>query len=194
MPRIHRILALSLALLMLAPTASAFALCPPIPIRTIGAIKAVRKDLRYPVRAKTTRAAWGLDSTWFAVRPRMEQWVKLKNGLRFYGVSFSTQVTPSIDAYAPDDHNWLYMNDKDPQTQDCLMVGQSAWLPPKIMVKENSKTIRFAAASQHTVGDRRGCVLTPESEVRECPILTRTVPRLKKPVGNRVIQFEYFTS
>ena len=182
-----------LALLLLAPSASAFA-CAPIPIRTIGAIKAVKKDLRYPQRATTTRAAWGLDSTWFAVRPRMEQWVKLKNGLRFYGVSFSTQITPSIDAYGPEDHNWLYMNDKDPQTQDCQMVGQSAWQPPHIWLKENAKTIRVMAASQHTIGDRRGCVLTPESEIRDCPILTRTVQRLKKPVGNRVISFEYFTS
>jgi hypothetical protein len=86
------------------------------------------------------------------------------------------------------------MDDKDPQTQACQMVGQSAWLPPKIMVRENARTIRVAAASQHTVGDRRGCVLTPESEVRDCPILTSTTPRLKKPVGNRVIQFEYFSS
>ncbi|MCW2974149.1 MAG: hypothetical protein JWN72_2422, partial [Thermoleophilia bacterium] len=192
MVRIPRLLALALALLVFAPTASALA-CPPIPIRTIGAIKAVKKDLRYPTYKKVPRAQWKLDDTWYTVKPRMAQWVKLKNGLLFYGVSFSTQVTPSIDAYAPEDLNWLYIDDSDPDTQTCQMIGQSAWQEPKIWIKETAKTIRFAAGAQHTIGDRRGCVLGPEGGTRDCPILTRTVQRLKKPVGNRTIIFESFT-
>ncbi|MCW2949672.1 MAG: hypothetical protein JWN41_685 [Thermoleophilia bacterium] len=184
-------LALSMALLVFAPTASAVA-CAPIPIRTIGAIKASKPDLRIPVRRTVMRSKWGLDETWFAVRPRMEQWVKLKNGLRFYGVSFSTQVTPSIDAYAPEDLNWLYVNDHDPQTQPCQMIGQSAWQAPKMWLRENLNEIRVLAASQHTIGDRRGCILGNEGGTRDCPLLTRTVQHLKKPVGKRKIVFEYF--
>ncbi|MBC7460797.1 MAG: hypothetical protein H7287_05500 [Thermoleophilia bacterium] len=191
MGRIPRMLALSMALLVFAPTASALA-CPPIPIRTIGAIKAVKQDLRYPTYTKVARAQWNLDSTWFTVKPRMSQWVKLKNGLRFYGVSFSTQLTPSIDAYAPEDLNWLYVDDEDANTQPCLMIGQSAWQEPRIWIRENAKTIRFAAGAQHTIGDRRGCKLGPEGGMRDCPILTRTVQRLKNPVGNRTIVFETF--
>ena len=193
MYRSARIIALALACLVAAPTAVALA-CAPVPIRTIRNIDASKRDIRSPVRVASTREAWGLDASWYSVQPRVTQWLHLRNGLSYYGVSFSKQLTPTVDAYAPEDHGWRYMQDPENTTQACHMAGQDAWQPPKILVKESATAIRIVAASQHTVGDASGCILGPQWGVRDCPLLTTLVPRLKRPVGKRAIRLEYFPS
>jgi hypothetical protein len=191
MYRSARIFAAALALLLLAPTVSALA-CPPKPIRTITNLDAGRQDIRRPVPVTSTRAAWGLDTSWHSVRPHVVQWLHLRNGLQFYGSSFSRQLTPSVEAYTPEDRGWLYIQDPESTTQACRMVGQGAWQAPKIVVRETATTVRIMAASQHTVGDPSGCILSPLWGVRDCPVMTTTVQRLKRPVGSRKIQLEVF--
>lgn len=165
------------------------------PIRTLGPVSIKKSDLVRPKARKVQRSTWTLDSSWTSVRPRLSQYVKVRAEGKIYtihAVTWPNQKTLSIDAYAPEDYNWLYVDDDNPDTAPCQMVGQSAWQPAKIYVREGKTSIAVAAASQHTVGDATGCVLGPDNGVRECPILTRSLIKLKSKVGARTIYFDRF--
>lgn len=177
-----------IALLVLPSLAAACA----IPIRKIGPVNIGAADIRTPVLTKGKPGPWKLDATWTSVEPRMSQYVQIKNGRRFHGSSFSGQKAMSIDAYAPEDLNWLYVEDADPATPSCAMLGRSAWQAPQIFVRETKTRVFVAAASQPTVGDHTGCILGPDFGVRPCPIITRRIMKLKKVVGARKIVFEHW--
>jgi hypothetical protein len=161
-----------------------------IPIRTIGPLDIKKGELRKPVDRATTREDWGLDDTWRSTRPRLNQYVILRHIGTYHGWSYRTQRALSIDAYGPEDDGWMYVEDSDPATPPCQMVGQIEWQAPKIKVKETTKMVRVLAVAQRTVGDRTGCILGPDQGVRDCPNLTRVVILLKSRVGDRVLSFE----
>lgn len=189
----HRRISLStvlvlIALLVLPGMAAACA----IPIRKIGPVNIGVADIRTPAMTKGGPRPWKLDASWTSVRPRMSQFVQMRNGRRFHGASFSGQKAMSIDAYAPEDLGWLYVEDADPATPPCSMLGRSAWQAPRIIVRETKTRVYVAAASQPTVGDHTGCVLGPDFGVRPCPILTRRIVKLARVVGARKIVFEHW--
>lgn len=163
-----------------------------IPIRKIGPVNIGAEDIRTPVLVKGGPGPWKLDATWTSVEPRMSQYVQILNGPRFHGSSFSGQKAMSIDAYAPEDLGWLYVEDADPDTPPCAMLGRSAWQAPQIFVRETKTRVFVAAASQPTPGNNTGCVLGPDFGVRPCPILTRRIMKLRKVVGARKIVFEHW--
>lgn len=162
------------------------------PFRTIGPLDITRADIRTPSTVKGKRANWKLDATWTGVRPRLSQHVRLKSGKRYFGSSFSAQRAMSIDAYGPEDHGWMWVADSDPKNPPCTMIGRSAWQAPKVFVRETRTRVYVTAASQPATGDRTGCVLGPDHGTRECPLLTRNIVKLKKPVGTRKIVFEFW--
>jgi hypothetical protein len=180
---------LAAALAFLVP-AVAFA-CT-IPIRTIGPLDISRADLRYPVERKVTRDAWGVDTSWRAVLPSVDQFVKIRNGVTVHGASYRTQRAISIDARGPEDNGWMYFDDDLESTPPCQLTGQIEWQRPRVRVRQSSTEVRILAASQRTVGDRTGCILGPDHGIRPCPNLTRTIARLAAPLGNRKLVLEQF--
>lgn len=179
------------ALLLALLPAVALADCT-VQFRTIGPVKLRVADLKRPTTRQVVHATWKLDMTWTGVQPKLNQFVAIKGRSSVFGVTYARQRDLSIDAYAPEDHGWLYVDDSDSETAPCQMVGKSAWQAPRIWVKETAKEVKILAASQHSVGDATGCVLGPDQGVRECPLLTRNVLRLKKDIGARALIFERF--
>lgn len=186
-----RSLAIACILLLVAPTMAAA--CP-IPFRTIGPVKLNRVDVRKPVVRASTRAAWKLDTTWTSTTPELNQVVVARKGGRYQGVSFATQRALSIDATEPNERGWKFVDDEDDETPPCELVGQGEWQPPVVFVREGARVIRIAAAAQRNAGDRTGCVLGGDDAEWGCPTLTRTVVRLKRPIGKRVLVFDVFTA
>jgi hypothetical protein len=178
------------AALALAVPAAAFA-CT-IPIRTIGPLGISRADLRYPVERTVTRARWGIDSSWRAVLPSVDQFVKIRHGVTVHGASYRTQRAISIDARGPEDNGWMYFDDDLDSTPPCALTGKIEWQAPRVRVRQSRTEVRIAATSQRTVGDRTGCILGPDHGVRACPNLTRSIVRLATPLGNRRLVFEQF--
>lgn len=170
----------------------AVALACPIPIRKVGPLEENRATLVRPVSRIVTRDAWGLDSTWVSTRPRVSQFVQVRNVGTYHGVSFREQSSISIDAYGPFDNGWMFFDDTDPATPTCALTGQIDWQKPLIRVVQGRREVRIAATAQRTVGDRTGCFLGPDFGVRECPNLTRTIVRLAKPLGTRKLVLEVF--
>lgn len=187
-----RTLVVALVLGLLAIPSAALAGDCSYPIRKIGPVDIGAKDIRTPLQGRGSAKDWKLDASWTSVQPLMSQYVQIKNGRRFHGSSFSAQRALSIDAYAPEDLNWLYVEDADPSTPPCTMLGRSAWQAPQIFVRETKFRVFVAAASKPAAGDHRGCVLGPDWGVRPCPLLTRRIMKLKAPVGNRKIVFHFW--
>ncbi len=177
---------------LMAALVPAVALACPIPIRRIGPIDGSRADVVHPTHRQVTREAWGLDASWASTRPRISQFVVIRNVGTFHGSSFKDQRALSVDAYGPFDNGWMYFDDDDPDTTSCALTGQIAWQPPIIRVVQGRREIRLAATAQRVVGDRTGCILGPDNGVRACPNLTRVIVRLAKPVGTRRIVLEVF--
>ena len=171
----------------------ALALACPIPIRRIGPLEESRADLVKPIARVTTRAAWGLDGTWASTRPRLSQFVVVKDVGTFHGVSFKEQKSLSIDAYGPEDNGWMYFDDGLPSTAPCELVGEIKWQAPKIRVVQGRREIRVAATAQKVAGDTSGCILGADFGVRDCPNLTRVIVQLVRPVGERKLVFEVFS-
>jgi hypothetical protein len=181
-----------LACTLAAALLPAVALACPIAIRRVGPIEGSRSDLVRPVARVTTREAWGLDASWVSTRPRLSQFVVVRKVGTFHGVSFKEQRALSVDAYGPEDNGWMYFSDDDPMTKPCELVGQIKWRPPRIRVVQGRREVRVSASAQQVVGDRTGCILGPDTGLRKCPNLTRTVVRLAKPLGSRRLVFEVF--
>ena len=104
------------------------------------------------------------------------------------GASDPTHRALSIDAAAPLNFGWTYVDDADASTPPCAIAGQPEWQPPIVMHKEDDRRVRIAAVARRTDGDRTGCEFAPGQE-RACPALTRTVIRLAAPIGTRRIDF-----
>jgi hypothetical protein len=170
----------------------AIALACPIPIRRIGPLEESRTDLVKPIGRVVTREAWGLDASWASTRPRLSQFVVVRDVGTFHGVSFKQQNNLSIDAYGPEDNGWMYFDDGDPNTKSCEVVGKLKWQAPKIRVVQGRREVRIAATAQRTIEDPTGCILGPDFGVAECPNLTRTIVRLAQPLGNRKLVLEVF--
>lgn len=160
------------------------------PFRQIGPVKITKADIRTPVNAKGTPKRYQLDATWTNVDLRVSQFVKIKNGPKFYGSSFSDQKAISVDAYPPEDNGWLWVDDADPKTAPCEMLGRRAWQPARIFVRETKKVVYIAAASQPTIGNHTGCVLGPDYGVAGCATISRNIMKLKSRVGKRKIVLE----
>lgn len=182
----------TLACVLAAALLPAIALACPIPIRRIGPLEESRTDLVRPIGRIVTRDAWGLDATWASTRPRLSQFVVVRDVGTFHGVSFKQQSNLSIDAYGPEDNGWMYFDDGDPNTAACEVVGKFKWQAPKIRVVQGRREVRIAATAQRTVADETGCILGPDFGVAECPNLTRTIIRLAKPLGERKLVLEVF--
>ncbi len=170
----------------------AVALACPIPIRKIGPLDESRADLVRPTARIVTRRTWGLDGSWRSTRPRLSQFVVVKDVGTFHGMSFKQQGSLSIDAYGPEDNGWMYFDDGDPATKACEIAGQIKWQKPRIRVVQGRREVRIAATSQQVAGDTTGCILGPDYGVRDCPNLTRVVVRLAKPLGKRRLVLEVF--
>lgn len=188
----HVALLATLLSLLLAVLLPAQALACPIAIRRIGPLDLEHADIRRPVLRTVTRAAWGLDASWASTRPRLSQVVVTTRSGTWYNVSYRRQQALSIDARGPFDNGWMYVDDADPDTPPCAMVGEIEWQAPRILVRQTARSVRVAAVSRRTVGDRTGCVLGPDLGVRECPNLTRTIVKLSIPLGSRPLIFEAF--
>lgn len=161
-----------------------------IAFRTIGPIEVRKSAIERPSFRAATRAAWKLDAGWRATRPELNQDLVLRGGGTYRGVSYPKQRALSIDAAAPVDAGWRYGDDADPETPPCAIAGRGEWQAPEIFVKETGRTVRIAAAARRTVGDRAGCVLGAGQDEAGCPTLTRSVVKLKRPLGSRQIHFE----
>lgn len=170
----------------------ATALACVVPIRKIGPVNIKRADLRKPVEQKIANGrAWKLHPSFVSVRPRVSQYVALRGGGRAHGQTFKRQRKISIDAYAPHDRGWLYVDDMRPDTPPCQLLGRTKWREPSIFVRETKTHIYIAAASRPIPGDHTGCVLGPESQ-RSCPVMKRRIVPLKRIVGNRTIVLQYW--
>lgn len=188
--RTIRIACTALCLLVVAPADIAFA-CN-VDFRAIKAAKVTRADLRRPVERPASRAAWALDDSWTSTWPQLNQVVRMKRARPLHGVYVAAQQALSVDALPPDDYGWTYVHDRDPATPPCGIVGATEWQSPRIFVSEGRTEARITAASQRTPGARTGCVLNQSADTLPCPNLTRTVIRLKAPIGNRRLVFERF--
>jgi hypothetical protein len=162
------------------------------PFRQIGPVKIARSDIRKPTEKVGKAVTYKLDATWTSVRPRVSQFVRIKNGPKFYGSSFSGQKAISIDAYSPADGGWLWVDDSDKNTPSCEMLGRKAWQAPRAFVRETAKAVFIAAASQPAVGNHTGCVLGPDWGTYPCPLLTRSIVKLKRVVGKRAIILQHW--
>lgn len=180
-------LVLVLACLLAAPT---IAFGCTFPFRKVGPVNIGPRDIRTPVSARGRAATWKVPTTWASVDPIMSQYVQIRNGKRFFGSAFAGQTTLTIDAFGPQDFNWLYVDDEDPATAPCKLLGRNAWTNPRILVRETRARVFVAAVSAPTPGDNTGCILGPDYGTRACPLLTRRVMRLKRPIGARKIVFE----
>jgi hypothetical protein len=188
---LHRICCLALTLLLAAPSIAAA--CP-IPYRTVGPLSVHRIDVRRPVARVVPRSAWALDASWTSTSPELNQHVVATGGRVYLTASFARQRSLGIDAAAPDGNGWVYGSDDDPDTPPCRLAGRAKWQPPIILVRENRRTVRIAAASQRTPGDPDGCVLGAGQAAEDwgCPTLTRSILRLQRPIGRRQLVFETF--
>lgn len=186
-----RLPCLALALLLAAPSIAGA--CP-IPWRVVGPVKVERLDIRRPVTRTVPRARWGLDASWASTQPELNQQVVTSRGRVYESVSFARQRVIGIDAAAPDSNGWVYGDDDDPATRACAISGQPEWQQPVIRVRQGRRVVRIAAAARRTVGDRTGCVLGGGQDASDwgCPTLTRTVIRLGRPLGGRLLVFEAF--
>jgi hypothetical protein len=181
------------AALLACAAVPAIALGCPIPIRTIGPIDAARSDLQQPLQRTTTRQAWGMADVDVSVQPQLSQFVRLRRGGRWHGVTFPRQRVLSLDARAPFDNMWTYEQVDRPDAAVCMMVGKRAWLPPKVHIRQGRSEVRVLATSRRTPGDSNGCELVPPEGERPCPTLTRIAVRLKRPMGTRRLVFEQYT-
>lgn len=84
----------------------------------------------------------------------------------------------------------MYVDDGNPATPPCRLLGQVEYQAPRIRVAETKFLVRVAAFAQKTPGDTTGCVLGPDDGVRPCPNLTRTIVKLKHELGSRQLRFE----
>lgn len=182
-----RALACSIVIMLLLP---GLANACNVAFRTIGPIDVRKSAIERPSFRLGARAAWKLDSSWRATRPELNQDLRVRGGGTYRGASYPKQRALSIDAPAPVDAGWRYGDDADPETPPCEIAGRGEWQAPKILVKETRRTVRIAAASQRTVGDRTGCVLGAGQDEAGCPTMTRSIVKLKRPLGNRQIHFE----
>jgi hypothetical protein len=183
---LHRSLAVALALLLLPTVADA---CP-IPFRTIGPVKLQRHDVRRPTYRAVDAVAWRVGSQWTFTTPELNQELRAHDGRSYDAATFPRQQALSIDAAAPDDNGWVYADDSDPHTPPCELAGRSEWQQPVIMLRQDAKRVRIAAAARRTVGSRAGCVLGGGDQQWSCPTLTRRIILLKRPLGDRELVFE----
>lgn len=175
-------------MLLLFP--SVVAACP-IPFRSVGPVKLTRQDVVRPVQQSSSRRAWGLDQSWKSTSPELNQLLVARGGRTYVSATFTRQDTLSIDAAAPDS-TWRYSDDGDPATPSCELEGQSEWERPVILIREEERRVRVAAVVRRTTGDRTGCVLGADQDASDwgCPVLTRKLMKLKRPVGHRQLVFE----
>ncbi len=183
------VIALAGAILLLS--SSAAAACN-LPIRVVGPIDVQRTELRRPVAVSSTHAAWHLDQSWTSVEPQLVQNVRTRRSGMHRSVAFSRQRALSIDALPPDTYGWTYVDDHDPRTPTCTMVGQREWEAPTVRIIESPRAVRILAASRRTPGDTAGCIIGPRTDGLPCPNLTTTIIRLRAPLGARQLQFETF--
>lgn len=182
------LLALSLLLALIVP---ATAIACPIAFRTIGPVDVRSSEVLRPSFRSTNRAAWKLGSSWSSTRPELNQTLRAKSGRAYHAATYPSQRALSIDAVSPGDGGWRYGDDDDPATPPCALTGRGEWQPPVILVKEERRRVRIMAVAQRTVGDRTGCELGADG-VWGCPVMTRTVVRLARPIGTRRVDFEVF--
>ena len=187
-----QVIILALLLVLAIPVQSAFA-CS-IAIRRLGPVDITKKQLVRPTSAVVDRAVWKRDRSWRDVRPRLEQFVRITGGYTEFGVAYPKQRALSLDAYGPEDTGWMYFDDGIAETPPCTMVGAIEWQLPRISVQQGRTEIHILASSQRTVGNRAGCLLGPDTGVRPCPNLARTVVLLKQPIGTRTIVFDSFST
>ncbi|MCW2955935.1 MAG: hypothetical protein JWO69_804 [Thermoleophilia bacterium] len=187
--RSHRICALALVALLVAPSVASA--CT-IPFRKIGPVKISRSDLRKPTFRYATATAWKVRGDFRSVRPRLTQYVVAKGIGKFFGHSYPKQLALSLDARGPDDRRWMFLDDNDPETLPCQITGQIMWTAPEFKVKETKKEVRILAVSYRNPNDATGCHFGFEMGYKGCPNLTRRVLKLKNPVGKRKIVFEEF--
>lgn len=161
-----------------------------IAFRTIGPVKVRPNAIERPAFRQTTRQQWSLDRSWTATRPELNQDIVATGGRTYRGASYPKQRALSIDAAAPDDNGWRYEDDADPRTPPCAISGSDEWQQPVILVRETVSEVRVLAVARRTVGDRTGCQL--DQDMWGCPTLTRSVVKLKRPLGTRTIRFETF--
>ncbi|MCW2924243.1 MAG: hypothetical protein JWM98_1647, partial [Thermoleophilia bacterium] len=94
------LLALVLVFVLVAPSAASA--CA-FPIRRIGPIDVLAKEIRRPVRRTVERAEWGFAPDVMALRPRLSQFVLTKQHTVYYGATYAKQRAISIDVAGPDD-------------------------------------------------------------------------------------------
>lgn len=179
--------ALAALLLIGAPAA---ALGCNIAFRTIGPVAFEKSEIKRPTERSGSRARWQLDEGWVGTHPELNQIVKVRGVGKVEGVSFSRQRSLSIDAAAPSNNGWLYADDELESTPPCEIVGKGEWQLPVILVREDRREVRIAAAAQRTSGSQVGCVLGGNEAAWGCHTLTRTVVKLKHPIGSRKLVFE----
>lgn len=175
------------AALLIAP---ATALGCNIAFRTIGPVTFAKSEIKRPIERSGSRSRWQLQGDWVGTRPELNQIVKVRGVGAVEGVSFSRQSSLSIDAAAPSNNGWLYADDDLDSTPPCEIAGTGEWQLPVVLVREDRREVRIAAAAQLTPGSRFGCVLGGDDAAWGCPTLTRTVVKLDRPIGSRRLVFE----
>jgi hypothetical protein len=164
-----------------------------IPIRTVHALNLSRADLRRPLTRRVARTGWRADTRWHAVAPDLSQFIQIRGGGLYHGVSYARQNTLSIDAPTPDGFDARYIQSEAEGAPACQLIGQGQWQPPHIWIAETAREVRISAASRLTVGSTDGCEQDWSWE-GHCPILTRKLIRLRAPLGSRRLIFETFKS
>jgi hypothetical protein len=158
--------------------------------RQLGPVRIQRSELRRPIEQDSTRAKWRLDSTWASTPPQLNQTLKTRSIGTYIGVSHSQQRSLSIDAVPPDTYGWTYVDDSNPRTPTCAMIGMPDWQKPRVLLKQERTAVRVLAVSRHTDGDRTGCELAGGDGFLPCPQLTTTIVHLKTPIGARRLYLE----